>query len=234
MVSSYELIEVGEHATPVIVIDHFLPDAQSMVDNIAQQHRFEKKKGDFYPGVRSHAPDAYVAHLNRALPTLFADMKLKGVLVNFSQPQLAMVQLSIANQHPNQLSPIQCIPHIDTQRDNEWALVHYLFVSPLGGTAFYRHKETGLERVNANQYHHYFSALKRQATSVGLPPKSYINGDTAMFKQIARIDAQFNRALLYPANLLHSGCLPDDIAQRSSNVDIKSGRLTANASILIS
>ena len=233
MVSNYKLINVGEHATPVIVIDDFLPDAQSMVDVIAQSHRFEKKTDDFYPGVRSHAPDAYVAHLHHALPALFAD--LNGALVDTSQPQLAMAQLSVANQHPSQLSPIQCIPHIDTQRDNEWALVHYLFCAPLGGTAFYRHKETGLERVCASQYHHYFSTLKRQATSVGLPAKAYINGDTAMFKQIACVEARFNRALLYPANLLHSGCLPDDIDQTASHgrhLDIKHARLTANASIL--
>lgn len=231
MVSSYELINVGEHATPVIVIDDFLPNAQSMVDDIAQQHRFEKKTDDFYPGVRSHAPDAYVSYLKHALPTLFAELN-EALATISSQPRLAMAQLSIANQHPSQLSPIQCIPHIDTQRDNEWALVHYLFCAPLGGTAFYQHLETGLERINANQYHHYFATLKRQATSVGLPPKAYINGDTTMFKQIARVEAQFNRALLYPANLLHSGCLPEDIAERSNIIDIKNNRLTANASIL--
>jgi len=88
----------------------------------------------------------------------------------------------------------------------------------LGGTAFYRHIETGLERVNAAQYEGYFKTLKRQATSVGLPPKAYINGDTAMFTQIARIEPMFNRAVLYPANLLHSGCLPNDI---SDSVDVK-------------
>ncbi|MCP4278959.1 MAG: hypothetical protein GY776_03010, partial [Alteromonas sp.] len=57
---------------------------------------------------------------------------------------------------------------------------------------------------------------------------AYINGDTAMFIQIARIEPMFNRAVLYPANLLHSGCLPNDI---SDSVDVKEGRLTANASI---
>ncbi|WP_415859600.1 DUF6445 family protein [Alteromonas macleodii] len=41
--------------------------------------------------------------------------------------------------------------------------------------------------------------------------------------------SRFNRAVLYPANLLHSGCLPNDI---SDSVDVKEGRLTANASII--
>ena len=50
-----------------------------------------------------------------------------------------------------------------------------------------------------------------------------------MYTQIARIEPMFNRAVLYPANLLHSGCLPNDI---SDSVDVKEGRLTANASIV--
>ena len=174
----------------------------------------------------------YEAHLNTSLPALFSqlvshnDMQDVGVE---KPPQIALVQLSIANQDPKTLSPIQCIPHIDTQKDNEWALVHYLFNDPLGGTAFYRHIETGLERVDAAQYEGYFKTLKRQATTVGLPPKAYINGDSAMFTQIGRIAPKYNRAVLYPANLLHSGCLPNDI---SGSIDVKKSRLTANASVI--
>jgi len=232
MVSNYELIKVGEKATPVVVIDDFIPDPQSLVETIAQHHRFTKQDGDFYPGVRSHAPKGYEAHLHTSLHKLFCILALHEGMQNFGvgKPlQIPLVQLSIANQAPKSLSPIQCIPHIDTQSDNEWAFVHYLFSEPLGGTAFYRHIETELERVDSAQYENYFRTLKRQATSVGLPPKAYINGDTDMFTQIARVEPKFNRALLYPANLLHSGCLPNDI---SNSVDVKEGRLTANASIV--
>ncbi|GFD78725.1 hypothetical protein KUL118_15870 [Tenacibaculum sp. KUL118] len=232
MVSNYELIKVGEQATPIVVIDDFIPDPLSLVETIAQHHPFTKQDGDFYPGVRSHAPRDYVAHLHTSLTQLFSQLATHNDLLNFGvdKPlQIPLVQLSIANQAPKSLLPIQCIPHIDTQKNNEWAWVHYLFSEPLGGTAFYRHIETGLERVNAAQYESYFKTLKRQATSVGLPPKAYINGDTSMFTQIARIEPKFNRALLYPANLLHSGCLPNDI---SNSVDAKKSRLTANASIV--
>ena len=232
MVSNYELIRVGESATPVVVIDDFIPDPHGLVETIASHHQFIKREGDFYPGVRSHAPVGYEAHLNTSLPALFSqlvshnDMQDVGVE---KPPQIALVQLSIANQDPKTLSPIQCIPHIDTQKDNEWALVHYLFSDPLGGTAFYRHIETGLERVDAAQHEGYFKTLKRQATTGGLPPKAYINGDSAMFTQIGRIAPKYNRAVLYPANLLHSGCLPNDI---SSSIDVKKSRLTANASVI--
>ncbi|AFT80137.1 hypothetical protein AMBLS11_17860 [Alteromonas macleodii str. 'Black Sea 11'] len=232
MVSNYELIKVGEQATPIIIIDNFIPNPLSLVETIAQHHPFTKRDGDFYPGVRSHPPQKYVEHLHTSLPQLFSQLATHNGLQNFGVEKplhIPLVQLSIANQAPKSLSPIQCIPHIDTQKDNEWALVHYLFSEPLGGTAFYRHIETGLERVNAAQYAGYFKTLKRQATSVGLPPKAYINGDTAMFTQIARIEPMFNRAVLYPANLLHSGCLPNDI---SDYADVKEGRLTANASII--
>ncbi|WP_394222324.1 DUF6445 family protein [Alteromonas gracilis] len=231
MVSNYELIKVGEKATPVVVIDDFLPNPLSLVETVACNHQFTKKEGDFYPGVRSHAPKGYEAYLHTSLSQVFGQLATQNSLHDFGVDKplhIPLVQLSIANQAPKTLSPIQCIPHIDTQKDNEWALVHYLFSTPLGGTAFYRHIETGLERVSAAQYDGYFKTLKRQATSVGLPPKAYINGDTAMFTQIDRIEPAFNRAVLYPANLLHSGCLPNNI---SSSDNAKEGRLTANASI---
>ena len=48
MVSNYELITVGEQATPIVVIDGFIPDPLSLVETIAQHHPFTKQDGDFY------------------------------------------------------------------------------------------------------------------------------------------------------------------------------------------
>ena len=70
MVSNYELIKVGEQATPIVVIDGFIPDPLSLVETIAQHHPFTKQDGDFYPGVRSHPPQEYVKHLHTSLPLL--------------------------------------------------------------------------------------------------------------------------------------------------------------------
>ncbi len=65
MVSNYELITVGEQATPIVVIDGFIPDPLSVVETIAQHHPFTKQDGDFYPGVRSHPPQEYVEWATR-------------------------------------------------------------------------------------------------------------------------------------------------------------------------
>ena len=43
------MIKVGEQATPIVVIDGFIPDPLSLVETIAQHHPFTKQDGDFYP-----------------------------------------------------------------------------------------------------------------------------------------------------------------------------------------
>jgi hypothetical protein len=45
------------------------------------------------------------------------------------------------------------------------------------------------------------------------------------FDEIGRVEARFNRLVVYPSNLFHSGILPDDY---DFNPDPRRGRLTTN------
>ena len=60
----------------------------------------------------------------------------------------------------------------------------------------------------------------------GLPPASYITGDTALFERTMTAEARYNRALLYPSYLLHSGAIAPDA---TLSPDPAIGRLTVTA-----
>ena len=216
---------VGQSRTPLLVVDDFHPDPDALMDEACQGQPFQKLSDDFYPGVRKPLPGHYSAFLRSALPAV---LWLAGE--NDSAFSLSFAQFSMATASPESLKPIQRIPHIDSTVNNEWAMVHYLFDNPKDGTAFYRHKETALERLNTAEHNRYMQILKNQATTVGLPPAEYIQGSTALFEQTDKIDAVYNRAIFYPANVFHSGCI--QVGSGLSD-DPARGRLTANCCITI-
>jgi len=47
------------------------------------------------------------------------------------------------------LDYLQRIPHVDSFLGSQLAFVHYLFKADPGGTAFYRHRGTGFEIIDA-------------------------------------------------------------------------------------
>ena len=155
---------VGQSRTPLLVVDDFHPDPDALVDEACQGQPFQTLSDDFYPGVRKPLPGHYSAFLRSALPAV---LWLAGE--NDSAFSLSFAQFSMATASPETLKPIQRIPHIDSTVNNEWAMVHYLFDNPNDGTAFYRHKETALERLNTAEHNRYMQILKNQATTVGLP-----------------------------------------------------------------
>ena len=53
----------------------------------------------------------------------------------------------------------------------------------------------------------------------------YVRGSTNGFEEIGRVQARFNRLVVYPGNLFHSGILPDDY---DFSPDPRRGRLTIN------
>ncbi|WOI37761.1 DUF6445 family protein [Alteromonas sp. CI.11.F.A3] len=229
--SSVRHLTVGTGNTPVFVIDNYYPEPNILLSQLSLS-RFTQREDDHYPGLRHQSPPAYVEFNAVSLPHLLShylqnhDNDFNEYATRWSDATLSISQFSMATFGAAALKPIQCIPHIDTHSENEWAMVHYLFSAPLGGTAFYRHKETYLERVTSRNYVQYMNTLKRQATTVGLPPRAYIDDDSALFEKIGQVDAAFNRAIVYPANLLHSGLLPNHMQLPTC---LETGRVTANA-----
>lgn len=213
---------IGESLTPLLVVDHFHPHPSALIE-AANSQTFSALQGDFYPGLRAPFPAHYLDYIQQTLPQLLQHVGRANAPVS-----LSLNQFSITTTPQDKLKPIQCIPHIDTTADNEWAMVHYLFHHANDGTAFYRHRATALERVHQHNYAQYMQCLKTQATTEGLPQKAYIQNTTSLFEQIGQVEGVFNRAIFYPANVFHSGRI--NVSNGLSESPAQ-GRLTANACI---
>jgi hypothetical protein len=97
-------------------------------------------------------------------------------------------------------------------------------VPPGSGTAFYRQRSTGIERVTEANIARFVTTAEREAAL--LPADSgYISGSDAYFEQIAAVEAVPDRLLIYQGGLLHSGIIPPDMSFSS---DPREGRVTTN------
>lgn len=219
------IIEIGQEKTPVLILDNFFPDPQQLVEQACTEPGFAAQASDYYPGLRKLAPADYapwaLAQLNQLIRSTYSLSETFSI-----SPQLSAYSLATTPVH--QLKPIQCIPHVDTQSPHQFALVHYLCDPRYGGTAFYRHRATGFEIINQARAPIYFNQLKQQLSEKGLSFSGYIRGDTDLFEQTHKIPTAFNRAILYPSNLLHSGLIDENLGLSR---DPRQGRLTLNTFI---
>jgi hypothetical protein len=142
--------------------------------------------------------------------------------------RLSMCHYSLVTTPPAQLTLLQCLPHVDSLAPDGFATIHYLFKGDLGGTAFYRHRATGYEYLDNVRGPVYSRVLEAECAGPDRPLSEYINGDTALFEQIARADGVFNRMLVYHRNSLHSGAIDRAFVP---DPDPRTGRLSINSFI---
>lgn len=217
-----EASSIGQENQPLIVVDNFIADPQLLVEYAAQNTTLNQTK-DYYPGVRTNMPDAYLNLIEASLgETIYKTFKL-----NPNDICGAEAFFSIVETPPEKLHPLQRIPHFDGSNPNDIAFLHYLCDERFGGTSFYRHKSTGHEYVNKARYEPYLKTLSNEIESEGLPePPRYMNGNTELFERFKSIPAVFNRLLIYRGTSLHSG----DIASNYEfDTNPLTGRLTATS-----
>lgn len=212
---------IGLERQPVMVIDSFMPEPEGLVAYAESGASFRASPHDYYPGVRKPTPPQYAADLCAKYAKLLREIFALGE----TEPHALLSALSITTTRPDALRPIQRLPHFDTSDPQQLAVVHYLCEARHGGTSFYRHRKTGYETISQDRLRGYAGLLKRQVMTEYAPPPSYMDGDNPLFERIASFDAQFNRALIYPGNLLHSG----NIWQLTTGMQCaRAARLTAN------
>jgi hypothetical protein len=212
---------VGREGQPVIVIDDFMAEPEGLIVYAESGDPFQASPHDYYPGVRKPAPPQYAAELCAKYAKLLREVFALGA----SEPDVLLSALSITTIRPEKLRPIQRLPHFDTSDPRQLAVVHYLCEARHGGTSFYRHRKTGYETIAQDRLKQYAALLKQQVMTEYAPPAEYMGGDNALFERIASFDARFNRALIYPSNLLHSGNI---LLTCSEDHPPRTARLTVN------
>jgi len=208
----------GVEQQPVIVIDRFVEDPVQLIDD-ASMLGF-RENGVHYPGVRATAPPRRVSALLAPVADLIADTF--GVRRDLSRFE---AYYSLVTRPPAQLTPIQRLPHFDGVEAGRIAVLLFLSRDETTGTAFYHHRATGFESLSPARFGRFSEALRQDLARHGAPGPGYISGDTPLYRQIARYDGRFNRALIYRGSTLHCADLPDGM---SFSADPAVGRLTLN------
>lgn len=196
--------QFGVFNSPVTVID----DAFEMPEQLrldSQNATFQAQTSDYYPGSRAPVAESYSIGLCQQY---LAEWQHMLGMPEQSKAKVLLSAYSITTQPQRLLKPIQMLPHFDTPAENQIAMVHFLCSDEHGGTGFFRHKSTQTERVTNDNLAHYGQVLKQQAIAqqLHLTPK-YIETKHPMFESIGVVSAQFNRLVMYPSNLLHSGLI---------------------------
>ncbi len=213
---------VGAEKIPVVIVDDFLLDADD-IKKSAEPLTFDIDKMTYYPGLRYPVDGVYGISLVRATSQILKaafnlDLDVIGSVENY----FSMVVLA-----PDQLSPYQKIPHYDFALKKGVAAIHYLCNEEHGGTSFYRHRATGFEFIDHQRFQSYDAILSRELqssdTRVG-----YILDSTDQFEKIGTVQAKYNRLVMYPGCVLHSGDIKKQYALDPST---KTGRLTVTSFI---
>ncbi len=215
------LLRIGEEQHPLFVIDEFFADPHELLKQASDDIPFQTDETDYYPGIRKPVCQRYQEHICQFIA--------ENIISSTPEYQSADITctlsaFSIANLPPKRLLPIQRIPHFDAEDPHQWAVVHYLCDEVSGGTGFFRHRQTGYESMTKDRSKHYLRVLEDEAITKGLPPQEYLLGSTKLFKMTHSVDAKFNRAIIYPGNVFHSGLIKNWQAEA-----IKDARLTANS-----
>jgi hypothetical protein len=223
-----QLQRVGTSESPVVIIDGFAGDAEGIACIADSLAPFPPIQGNYYPGVRrmiSQADrQAYSYVLNaceRAAPFIGGAFGVGGF-------DLHEARFSLVTTRPDQLQEVQRRPHFDSSDQNLLALLHYLRVPPATGTAFYRHRSTGIERINSANLDRFLAASERELETCP-PSPGYMAGSDDFFEQIAHIQAVPDRLIIYHGSLLHSGVIPTGM---NFSPDPRQGRLTANLFVI--
>ncbi len=219
----HEIVRIGREQQPVVVIDGALHEPRSVVNYAARRVRFRAVApgANFYPGVRAPVPQQYMASLFAVVRPFLQDV----FELSPAMPLRADCSFSLVTLEPEQLNVLQRLPHFDTVDPHQVAVLHYLCDATNGGTAFYRHRGTDFERIDAERQARYLAALEHDTERYGSPPAAYFSGSDQRFEQIARFDVRFDRILMYRSQLLHAG----EIGACTLSADPRVGRLTANA-----
>ncbi len=208
----------GREEEPVVVIDNFSGKAEELLE--AGRRAPYQDGGASYPGLRSWAEPDYL-DVRRDLM-----FQIMGQVFGFRRGISCEVStFSLVTLAPEELSPLQCIPHYDHSSGELIAIMHYLLGPETGGTAFYRHRRTGFETITDAREPHYNAALGADQREYGMPARGYYYGDSDRYELIGEVEAQPDRLILYRGRLLHSGVIPDPAAL---SADPREGRLTIN------
>ena len=187
---------------PVLIVDNYVADLDAIVSRARALSPYPQATGP-YPGER---------HLITRDDSLMADYI--GPMLNSLAPMISdafdadilgatSASLSRVTTRPEKLTRYQSLPHFDDTSGKMIAILHYL--TPTRGTALYRHRATGLERITEDRIKYYLGSIEHLGAR-----ENYMCGSNDDYEMTAEITGHRGRIAVYPSNALHSGMIPPD------------------------
>ncbi|MCG7553343.1 DUF6445 family protein [Pseudoalteromonas sp. Of11M-6] len=208
----------------VYVVDDFLLDTASVLNfahKVAYYHPMFSDNS-FYPGKRDHMPEPYM----RLLASFFKDYMLPRISrTEYQSVTFHKCLLSLITCQPDALILDQKVPHIDSFDDRDFAFVHYLSTTNLGGTSIYRFIPENLVEFREKDKGVLSEMLIKAAESPH-EHSGYLNETTSVFERVLKIEPKFNRLVIYQGNILHSANIN---CASGCNQDPKIGRLSISS-----
>lgn len=216
------LDRLGQSGSPVVTLDRLPCAWPALIDAAVELGPFPPAQVVRYPGLRRlfSENDASAWYLTRNL--LQAAAPYIAGAFDCSGFMLVEANFSLVTTAPQMLLPMQRHPHFDSTDPRFIALIAYLFAAGEGdGTAFYRHRSTGIEELEPGNVDRLVAAVRAEAAGRA----GYFAPGDPGFDCIGTIFAHFGRVGIWPGRLLHSGLIP---AEHNFSPDPRAGRLTLN------
>ena len=220
-----QLLELGNEANKVLVIDQLVPQPESIIGLASHLAPFPDVSSNFYPGMRHLITPQQTEAFEYVTKTCHLIAPYLSTHLGIGGFHIREASFSLVTQTPDKLQPIQCIPHYDTLDHKHFAILHYLHPTNMGGTGFYRHKRTGFERLSEGRYGLYKRALDLDLDRYGEPAKIYMRQSTQAWENIGEVEWLYNRIVVYQGAMFHTGLISEGF---EFNSDPKQGRLTGN------
>ncbi len=215
-----QVLAIGDEKSAVVVIDDCLLNPEAIIEHAVARGRFTSARATLYPGLNAELSPAVASGIVMPLQAIIRDVY--GIA--FDAHIAFSGYYGLVTSAPAELSPRQTIPHYDiTDRPRALAVLLYLCDGDMGGTGFYRHRATGFETIGPARAPAYLAAVDAELAARDAMP-AYLDGTDQHFQRTGRIEAQFNRLVIYDGSLLHSAL----VAPERLSPDPRHGRLTAN------
>ncbi len=199
--------KIGAEQHDAIIVDHFFRDAEAV--------RAEALKLPYaappypYPGVISKPAWDY-----RQIVQVVSHLVGREI-----RPEQVTFRFSMVTMTGAELQPCQRIPHVDPV-----AVAGLIYLTPpeqcQGGTAFYRHRKTGVEQLPGRPGAAYRETMARfghtrldtwaeELFTPSQTPDGFISETNQDWELTSLVEMQFNRLLIYNGKVFHSGYIQD-------------------------
>lgn len=188
---------VGEEKQPLVILDNAVANPQALIEH-AKTLQF-RKLSPTYPGVRAAAPNSF---LQEVMPKV-----LRSLHDQFGYRQGVKATecfYSGTTTPPDQLIPMQRLPHFDGIGDGKVAMLLYLCGPEKAATHLFRHRKTGFETITQDRFETYKQTVADEHGKGENLPARYPEDSDDSYEKIATVEAKFNRLVMYRGVNLHS------------------------------